>query len=106
MNYNFMADLKTAIPDRGILSRVLQKDESVNVTRFGFAAGEGLSPHAVPTPAILYFIDGEGTVQLGDDSVQVQPGSLVYMPPALSHAVSASSALRMLPVQIKCGYKK
>ncbi len=61
MNYKSMADLKTeiTIPDRGILSRVLQKDESVNVTLFGFAAGEGLSPHAVPTPAILYFIDGE-----------------------------------------------
>ena len=104
MEYKFIADLNTeaAIPDHRMISRVLHKDESVNVTVFGFAAGEGLSPHAAPTPAILCFIDGEGTVQLGEDSVQVQPGSIVYLPPSLRHAVSARSALRMLLVQIKC----
>jgi uncharacterized RmlC-like cupin family protein len=38
---------------------------------------------------------------LGDDKVQVQPGSFVYMPPMLPHGIAARSALRMLLVQMK-----
>jgi quercetin dioxygenase-like cupin family protein len=70
---------------------------------FGFAAGEELSAHSAPTPAVLYFLEGEGEVQLGDDKVQVQPGSFVYMPPMLPHGIAARTSLRMLLVQMKDG---
>jgi hypothetical protein len=41
MDYTFLANLQQefTLPDRGILSRLLHKDERVNVTLFGFAAG-------------------------------------------------------------------
>jgi quercetin dioxygenase-like cupin family protein len=108
MDYRFLADLKaeTTIPDSGIASQVLQKGDSVNVTLFSMAAGEGLPSHAVPTPVILCFLEGEAEVQLGGDTVQAGPGSFVYMPPNLPHAISVKSALKMLLVQIKCGYSK
>ena len=108
MDYRFLADLKAeaTIPESGILSRVLQKDDFTNVTLFGMAAGEGLPSHSVPMPAILYVAHGEAEVQLGDDIVQAGPGSFVYMPPNLPHSISTKSALKMLLVQIKCGYIK
>jgi hypothetical protein len=39
MNYTFLADLhkEFAPPEDGILSRILHKDEKVNVTLFGFS---------------------------------------------------------------------
>ncbi len=103
MDYTFLADLhkEFAPPENGILSRVLHKDEKVNVTLFGFSPGQELSEHAAPTPAILYFLDGEAEVQLGKDTVHAQPGSFVYMPPMLTHGISAKSAVRMLLIQIK-----
>ena len=55
------------------------------------------------TPAILYFLDGEAEVQLGEDRVNAQPGSFVYMPPMLTHGISAKSPVRMLLIQIKAG---
>ena len=62
MEYKFLTNLQEelALPEKGILSHVLQKDDYVNVTLFGFAAGEELSSHSAPTPAILYFLEGEG----------------------------------------------
>ena len=107
MDYTFLANLQTEfeLPEKGILSRVLHKDDYVNVTLFGFSAGEELSGHSAPTPAVLYFIEGEGEVQLGDQTVTVQPGSFVYMPPMLPHAISAKTALRMLLVQMKSQLK-
>jgi quercetin dioxygenase-like cupin family protein len=103
MDYTFLADLQTelTLPERGILSRVLRKDDHVNITLFGFSAGEALSVHSAPTPAVLYFIEGDAEVQLGDDKVSVQPGSFVYMPPLLPHGISARSGVRMLLIQVR-----
>jgi len=103
MDYTFLANLQKefAIPEKGILSNVLQKDEYVNITAFGFAAGQELSAHSAPTPAVLYFLEGEAEVQLGVDRVQAQTGSFVYMPPMLPHGISAKSPVKMLLVQIK-----
>jgi quercetin dioxygenase-like cupin family protein len=105
MDYTFLANLQKefAIPEKGILSNVLQKDEYVNITAFGFAAGQELSAHSAPTPAVLYFLEGEAEVQLGEDRVQAQAGSFVYMPPMLPHGISAKSPVKMLLVQIKAG---
>lgn len=103
MDYTFLANLQTelVLPEKGIISRALHKDDHVNVTLFGFSAGEALSAHSAPTPAVLYFIEGEAEVLLGEDKVNAQPGSFVYMPPMLPHGISATTPLRMLLVQIK-----
>lgn len=103
MDYTFLANLQKEfeLPEKGILSRVLHKDDYVNVTLFGFSAGEELSGHSAPTPAVLYFLEGEAVVQLGEDKISTQPGSFVYMPPMLPHAISAKTPLRMLLVQMK-----
>ena len=103
MDYTFLTNLQTefALPETGIMSRLLHKDDHVNVTLFGFSAGQELSVHSAPTPAVLYFIEGEAEVLLGQDKVNAQPGSFVYMPPMLPHGSSAITAVRMLLVQIK-----
>jgi len=105
MDYTFLANLQQefAIPEKGILSNILHKDGYVNITVFGFAAGQELSAHSAPTPAVLYFLEGEAEVQLGEDRVQAQAGSFVYMPPMLPHGISAKSPVKMLLVQIKAG---
>jgi len=103
MDFKFLADLKAeaAVPEKGILSRVIQKDDSVNVTLFGMAAGEEISSHSAPTPAILYFLEGEAVVQLGDETVLAQTNSFAFMPPMLPHAIAAKSPVKMLLVQMK-----
>jgi len=105
MDYTFLADLhkEFAPPEDGILSRILHKDERVNITLFGFSSGQELSAHSAPTPAILYFLGGEAEVQLGEDKVSAQAGSFVYMPPMLTHGISAKSPVRMLLIQIRSG---
>jgi len=51
MDYTFFTDLQEelTLPEKGILSRVLHKDEKVNVTLFGLAAGEKFSAHSLST---------------------------------------------------------
>jgi quercetin dioxygenase-like cupin family protein len=102
-DYTFVPDLlrEFAIPENGIISRVLYKDDRLNITLFGFSAGQELSTHSAPTPALIYVLEGDAEIDLGSDTVQVKPGSFIRMAPLLSHAVRANSPLRMLLVQVK-----
>lgn len=101
--HKFIADLLADVspPKDGILSRVLQKDEHVNITLFGFSPGQELSTHSAPTPAVLCFLSGEADLKLGEDTHQAKAGSFAYMPPMLPHAISAKTATMMLLVQVK-----
>jgi quercetin dioxygenase-like cupin family protein len=103
MDYNFIDDLLTSaeVPKEGIHSRVLQKDEHVNITLFGFSAGQELSTHSAPTPAVICILDGEADIMLGEDVHHATAGSFAYMQPLLPHAISAKAPTRMLLIQIK-----
>lgn len=98
--HKFIADLLADVspPKEGILSRVLQKDEHVNITLFGFSPGQELSAHS---PAVLFFLSGEADVKLGEDTHEAKAGSFAYMPPMLPHAILAKTATMMLLVQVK-----
>ncbi len=98
-----MPDLNNEVtaPNEGIISKVIHKDEFVNVTLFGFSKGQELSTHSAPTPAVLQFLSGEAEVKLGDDTMKAKPGSFAYMPPTLPHAILAISECLMLLIQVK-----
>lgn len=103
MNYMYIENLvkEFEIPEKGILSRVLQKDEHVNITLFGFSAGHEIASHSASTPATIHVLEGEAEIQLGEDTVRATAGALIYMPPQLPHAISAKTPLRMLLTQMK-----
>ncbi len=107
MNYTFIADLLAGdeTPKEGILSRVLKKDEHANITLFRFSSGQELSTHSAPTPAVIYIVNGEAEITLGDDVHHAGTGSFAYMPPLLPHAIAAKVPTAMLLVQIKAEKK-
>ncbi len=103
MNYNFVDNLlaRAEVPKQGIHSQVLQKNEHVNITLFGFSPGQELSTHSAPTPAVICILNGEADITLGEDVHHARAGSFAYMPPLLPHAIAAKTATTMLLIQIK-----
>ncbi len=75
MDCTYLANLhqEFVLTEKGILSRVLHKDEHANVTLFGFSAGEELSAHSAPTPVVFYFLEREAEVQLGTIRCRFSP---------------------------------
>ena len=101
--YTYFADLVSEIPDippDSIISRTIFADENVKVVLFGFAAGQELSEHTASSPALLYFVQGEARLQLGNDSKIARPGTWAHMAPQLPHSVYAETPLVMLLVLI------
>jgi len=83
-------------PEDGTLSITLQKNEAVKVVMFGFAAGQELSEHTASVPAIMHQLTGEAKWRIGDQEVSAQPGTWVFMPADLSHAITAVTPCTML----------
>jgi quercetin dioxygenase-like cupin family protein len=89
MDYKSVADTSATaeIPKEGIYSRVLQKDEHVNIMLFGFSTGQELSIHSAPPPAGICILNGEADITLGG-STSGEGRSFAYMPPLLPHTRS------------------
>jgi quercetin dioxygenase-like cupin family protein len=89
----FVEDVKAVVPvpENGTLSRTLYQDERVKVIGFGFAAGQELSAHTAPMPAILQFVEGEIDLTLAGEKRQAKPGTLVRMAPKCEHSLKAKT---------------
>lgn len=88
-------------PADGILSRTIFQDDQVKAVVFGFGPGQELSEHTAAKPAMLYFVQGEASVGLGDDVCEARPGTWVHMPAHLKHSIRAKSPVVMLLVLLK-----
>ena len=101
--YTYIQDLRehTKVPENGILSQAVQNDERSKVVLFGFAAGQELSAHTAPYPAILTFLKGEASLRLGTDAKDAVEGTFVYMPAYLEHGIKAKTDVVVLLTMIK-----
>jgi quercetin dioxygenase-like cupin family protein len=103
VEYTLLPDLngEVQIPEKGILSRTLHNDEYLKLVLFGFAPGEELSAHTAPFAASIYFVRGDATVTLGNDTREVSAGAFVHMAPQLTHGIAARTPVVMLLSMLK-----
>lgn len=99
----FLPDLRQAlpIPEKGMVSRILQNDETCRVVLYGLAASHQMSLHAALFPTLLYFVEGEAILTLGEETMQAGTGAFTHMPAHLKHAIVANTPVLMLLVIIK-----
>jgi quercetin dioxygenase-like cupin family protein len=102
-SYTHISDLakEAQPPDKGILSRTLYNDDRLKAVLFGFAQGEELSEHTASMLAVLHFLQGEGRLTLGDDTLEARPGTWVHMPKGLRHSIQANTPVVMLLLLLK-----
>ncbi|MGW8249328.1 MAG: cupin domain-containing protein [Anaerolineales bacterium] len=98
-SYTFLSNLADEIPDipaDSIISRTIYTDEQVKAVLFGFAPGQELSEHTAATPAILYFVSGEASLQLEAERMEARPGTYVHMQANQPHSIKAETYTVML----------
>ena len=101
----FFGDLlaEATVPDRGIHSQTLSREDGVELVLFAFAAGEALAEHSAARPAIIHFLAGEADVTLGVERLEARAGSWMQMSARLPHSILALTpvvmALYLLPAE-------
>ena len=97
---NLAAELPEIPPD-SIISQTIYQDDQFKAILFGFATGQELSEHTASQTALLYFVQGQAKITLGDEESQAVQGTWVRMAPKLPHSVLAETQLIMMLILLK-----
>jgi quercetin dioxygenase-like cupin family protein len=90
-----------AYQDGAVVSRVLVKRPTGNVTLFAFDAGQELSEHTAPFDALVHVLDGTAEVSIDGRPYRLAAGDALVMPANRPHAVKAVARFKMMLTMIR-----
>lgn len=79
-----------AYADGAVISKILLKKDTGNITLFSFDKGQGLSEHTSPFDAVAQVVDGTGAFIIDGELQTVQEGEMIIMPANIPHDVQAA----------------
>jgi quercetin dioxygenase-like cupin family protein len=89
-------DETVAIQPGSIVSKVVHRGDDLDVTVFGFDAGEGLTEHRASRAAIVQVLSGRLRLTADGEELRAGPGFWLHMTPGTPHALVAEEPTVML----------
>jgi quercetin dioxygenase-like cupin family protein len=98
MPHTAISDAAAAVEvqEGAVVSKVIHRDEDLDVTVFGFGAGEGLTEHTASRPAIVQVLSGRMRFTADGEELDAGPGFWLYMTAGTPHAIVAAEPCLML----------
>lgn len=90
-----------SIQPSAVVSRVIHRDEKLNVTVFGFDAAEGLTEHQTGQTAIIQVLSGRLALTVDGEDLDALPGFWLQMGPGTPHSLNARQPTIMLLTLIR-----
>jgi quercetin dioxygenase-like cupin family protein len=84
-----------------VVSRVILKQSTGNVTVFAFDRGQGLSEHTTPFDALVQILDGAAEITVGGTPYDLRAGEMILMPAKVPHALKANERFKMALTMIR-----
>ncbi|NLM73525.1 MAG: cupin domain-containing protein [Clostridiaceae bacterium] len=83
-----------------VVSRTLAQGKNMSLTLFAFDKGEEISSHSSKGDAMVYLLDGEAEITIGDNTYIVNKGETIVMPAGIPHALMAREQFKMLLIVV------
>jgi len=83
------------------VSRPMIDNPTVKIILFAMDAGQTISSHSAPWPAVVQVLDGEMDVQVDGKAHQLKPGDWLLMPAKAPHALTATQPSRWMLTLLK-----
>lgn len=83
-----------------VVSRTLAQGKNMSLTLFAFDKGEEISSHSSKGDAMVYLLDGEAKITIGDNTYIVNKGETIVMPAGIPHALMAREQFKMLLIVV------
>lgn len=83
-----------------VISKTLSQGRSLSITLFAFDMGEEISSHSSDGDALVYILDGEAQITIGDEKHNLKNGDAIVMPAGIPHALYASQRFKMLLIVV------
>lgn len=79
--------MEPVINPNGIKSWKLYDSDYAQVVHLQLEKGESLKPHITPVDVFFHVLEGEGSVLVGEERIQVSAGTLVESPKDIVHCL-------------------
>ncbi|MDO7786707.1 cupin domain-containing protein [Desulforamulus aquiferis] len=86
--------------DGRVVSRTLAQGKPLSLTLFAFDKNEEISSHSAPGDAMVYILDGEAEVTIGNEKFQLKAGETIVMPANIPHGLVANERFKMLLIVV------
>ena len=83
---NYKKLVKVANP-HGIKSTKLYDKDHALIMHLSLKAGEGLKPHITPVDVVFYVLEGEPSILIGEEKVQVKKDDIIESPKDIVHCI-------------------
>lgn len=83
-----------------VVSRTLAQGKSLSLTVFAFDKGEEISSHSSSGDALVYIVDGEAEITIGDEKFLLKKGETIVMPAGVPHALVAKEQFKMFLIVV------
>ena len=85
-----------AVQSGAVVSKVVHRGDGLNVTVFGFDAGEQLTEHQAARAAVVQILSGRLRFIVDGDELDLVDGSWLHMAPGAAHSLVAIEPTVML----------
>lgn len=86
--------------DGQVVSRTLSQGKHLSVTLFAFDKGEEISSHSSGGDALVYILDGNSEITIGEEKFNIKKGETIVMPAGVPHALYAKEKFKMLLIVV------
>lgn len=87
--------------DGGISNYDVFSRDDLKIVLMAFDAGEGLTPHTAPGDALIFALEGEADMEVGDESHRIKAGEQIVFPKGVRHNVTAVTKFKMALILVK-----
>lgn len=84
-----------------IVSKVIHRNDQLNVSVFGLDAGEALTEHRASSAAIVQVLAGRMRFIVDGEELEAGPGFWLHMAPGTLHSLAALEPAMMLLTLVK-----
>ncbi|GMA97546.1 cupin domain-containing protein [Pelosinus sp. IPA-1] len=84
-----------------VVSLTLVQNDALTLTLFAFAKGEAVSTHSAPGDAMVYILDGEASITVGENKFAARKGQTLVMPSNIPHGLDAIENFKMMLILVK-----
>jgi len=87
----------------GVEAKKIYADENAQVIHMTLQPGQSLKKHTTPVDVFFYILEGEGAVEVGDETQQVGKDTLIESPKDIPHLLrnTGEGVFRFLVVKLQ-----
>lgn len=83
-----------------VVSRTLSQGKNLSITLFAFDKNEEIASHSSSGDALVYILDGQTEITVGEEVFIVNKGETIVMPKGVPHALRAEERFKMLLIVV------